>query len=248
MEGTTGKGGVARFATALLDFVFPPLCHLCRGHIPRAGRLHVCPPCRESLVAPAHPLCTICGAPFAGAGEDHPCSSCLIHPPSFDAARASLLHDGPGRALIHAFKYDFRTQLRRPLALLMAERLTDFVTLHRPDLIVPVPLHARRLRSRGFNQALLLAELLGREWGVTLVRHPLKRVRWTEPQINLAAEQRRANVRGAFHVPDAKPVNGKRLLLVDDVFTTGSTVEECARVLKEAGASRVLVVTVSRAV
>ena len=234
------------FFTALLDFLFPPHCHICGEYIPRAGRLHICNSCRERMPAPTQPLCTICGIPFQGAGHDHPCQSCLKHSPHFHAARSALLHEGPVRDLIHAFKYNARTHLRRPLGLLIVEQLSDFVTEWRPELIVAVPLHPRRLRGRGFNQALLLTELLAREWRIPLQRQALKRVRWTEPQISMTADQRRENVRDAFRVNDASLVSGKRLLLVDDVFTTGSTVEECSRMLVQAGTREVLVITVSR--
>ena len=235
------------FLFALLDFIFPPLCHVCRKHIPHGGRLHICPSCREQMPAPSHPLCSVCGIPFAGAGEDHPCCACVKSPPAFDIARAALVHDGPGRGLIHEFKYNAKTHLRRPLGLLMIENLADVVAARRPDLIVAVPLHVKRLRKRGFNQALLVAELLAQEWRIPLHRQAMKRMRWTEPQINLAAELRRGNVKGAFSVPDAALVAGKRVLLVDDVFTTGSTVDECAGMLKKAGATDVLVATVTRA-
>ena len=233
---------------ALLDCIFPPCCHVCGAYIPEADPLHICPLCSGRLTFPRAPLCTVCGIPFEGAGDDHPCSACVTAPPPFDAARAAIIHDGPGRTLIHDFKYNARTHLRRPLALLVTERLHEFIMNNRPELIVPVPLHVRRLRSRGFNQAVLIGELLARQWGIPLMRRAMKRVRWTEPQISLAATQRRANVRDAFSVPDRTLVAGKNILLLDDVFTTGSTVEECARMLKKAGAGQVLVITVSRAV
>lgn len=236
-----------KFTHAFLDFLFPPLCHVCRTFIPEAGSLHICAVCREKMPAITHPLCTVCGVPFVGAGTDHPCGDCLKHPPAFDAARAALIYDGPGRHLIHAFKYSHKIHLRRPLGLLTAQSLADFVAACGPDLIVPVPLHVKRLRGRGFNQAILLGEVLAREWGIPLHRRAMGRIRWTEPQINLTAELRRNNVKGAFSVRDAPAVTGKRVLLVDDVFTTGSTVEECAKVLKKAGASRVVVITVARA-
>lgn len=194
------------------------------------------------------PHCTICAIPFQGAGEDHPCGNCITAPPSFAAARAAVIYEGPGRELIHKFKYDYKIHLRRPLALLTVEALTDFVSSHKPDLIVPVPLHIKRLRSRGFNQAVLLGELLAREWGIPLERRAMQRIRWTEPQINLAASERKENVKGAFSVRDAAMVKGRCVLLLDDVYTTGSTVEECAKVLKRSGAEKVVVVTIARAV
>jgi len=235
------------FGSALLDFFFPPLCHVCRKFIPQAGRLHVCRPCREAIPAIIRPYCPVCGVPFHGAGNDHACGACLKEPPSFDAARAAIVHAGPGRNLIHAFKYNGKTHLRRPLGLLAVEQLTGFIAERGPDLVVPVPLHPRRLAERGYNQAVLLGELLAREWHIPLLRRGMRRIRWTEPQISLTADQRRANVRGAFAVAGVSAVSGRRVLLVDDVFTTGSTVEECAKVLKRAGAAEVLVVTVSRA-
>lgn len=235
------------FTQALLDFLFPPLCHVCRTFIPEAGKLHICQSCREEMPEVAHPLCIVCGIPFVGAGTDHFCGGCLKHPPGFDAARAALIYEGHGRRLIHAFKYSHKIHLRRPLGLLTAQSLAGFVAARGPDLIVPVPLHVKRLRERGFNQAVLLGEVLAQVWRIPLHRQAMGRIRWTEPQINLTAEQRRDNVKGAFAVRDSAAVAGKRVLLVDDVFTTGSTVEECAKMLKKSGAGHVTVVTVARA-
>lgn len=192
-------------------------------------------------------LCVVCGIPFIGAGGDHVCGSCSTRHPAFGAARAALAYEGPGRDLIHAFKYRNKAHLRRPLALLVVERLAEFVRLREPDLIVPVPLHRKRLRSRGFNQAVLLGEILSRRFGIAQDRHTLRRIRWTEPQIHLAAGDRWANVKGAFSVHEPARVAGRRILLVDDVLTTGSTVEECAKTLKAAGAADVAVITVARA-
>ena len=196
----------------------------------------------------AHPLCQVCGIPFSGAGEDHVCGACRQSAPDFYAARSALVYEGPCRDLVHAFKYHHKTHLRRPLALLAAGSLRDFVAACAPDLMVPVPLHIRRLRERGFNQAVLLGEIWAREWNLPLDRGAMRRIRWTEPQINLTAAQRRDNVKGAFGVRDTDAVRGRRVLLVDDVYTTGSTVKECAGVLKASGAREVAVVTVARAV
>lgn len=233
---------------ALLDFVFPPHCHVCRSFIPGGGRLHICDSCREKIRLVNQPHCTVCAIPFAGAGANHPCGNCIDTPPSFDVARAAVIYDGPGRELIHSFKYDYKTHLRRPLAILTADALTGFVTSLKPDLLVPVPLHVKRLRSRGFNQAVLIGEMLAAEWGISMERRVLQRIRWTEPQINLAAGQRKTNVKGAFAVADAEAVKNRTVLLFDDVYTTGSTVDECAKVLKRSGAGKVIVVTVARTV
>jgi len=235
------------FFAAALDVIFPPLCHVCRSFIPTAGELHICPGCRELMPPIVAPLCTVCGIPFAGAGTDHVCGSCSTSPPRFDAARAALAYEGASRDLIHAFKYRNKTHLRRPLALLTLETLADFIQTRRPDLIMPVPLHRKKLSSRGFNQAVLLGEVLSQRLKIPLDRRNLRRIRWTEPQVNLAAGDRRENVRGAFAVQDSDLVTGRRVLLVDDVLTTGSTAEECGRVLKVSGAADVTVITVARA-
>ncbi len=239
---------VAGIRQALLDFVFPPLCHLCRRHVPDAGALHICEPCRTELAYIGQPLCTICGEPFAGSGPDHPCGTCLTDPPHFDTARAALIHQGGARTLIHSFKYHHKTHLKRPLALLITERLADHARHAACNLILPVPLHRRRLRERGFNQSLLLAEQLSRCWNIPFERQLLRRTRETIPQAELHADQRRSNVREAFAVADPAMLAGRRVMLVDDVITTGSTANECARTLKRAGARAVSVIAVARAV
>ncbi len=231
----------------LLDLVFPPLCHACKVFMPQAGRIHICEPCLATARPVESPICRICGIPFLTEdGSDHPCGVCLKKPPPFAMARAAALHEGAIRDLIHRLKYDGKVQVRRPLALLVAERLAGFAAHASSDLLLPVPLHVKRIRERGFNQAILLGELLAREWRIPFERSLLRRIRWTEPQVNLAAAERAANVRGAFAVGDPANVKGRRVMLVDDVLTTGSTVSECSRVLRMAGALEVFVVTVAR--
>lgn len=234
------------FIHALLDFLFPPLCHICRSFIPDAGELHICPTCRDYLPLTMSPVCTICGIPFIGAGGDHPCGQCLTHPPHFDCARAHLLYEGPVRDLIHSFKYNHKTHLRRPLVLLALEGLSGFITEQALDVIIPVPLHRSRLRSRGFNQAVLLGTIFSARLSIPMLPDGLLRIRQTEPQIDLSAEERRNNVKGAFTTGSPGHIQSKRVLLLDDVMTTGSTVDECARELRKAGASTVMVVTVAR--
>jgi ComF family protein len=233
---------------SFLDILFPPRCHNCKSFIADAGEIHLCAACLEASTLIRSPLCELCGEPFLTAGgSDHLCGGCLSGPPGFTAARAAALFAGPIRELIHGFKYNRRAQLCRPLGLLTACELRPFVAAAAADLVIPVPLHIKRLRQRGFNQAVLLGEILAREWRVPLSRRNLRRLRWTEPQINLAAAQRATNVRGAFAVTDPAVLRGKRIILVDDVYTTGSPVAECAKVLFKADAEAVIVVTVARA-
>ncbi|RNC71868.1 MAG: ComF family protein [Desulfuromonadales bacterium] len=233
---------------AFLDILFPPVCHHCKAFIPDGGELHLCAPCLDACDAIVSPLCIVCGAPFGTEGGiDHRCGDCILSPPPFDGARGALLFTGPVQELVHRLKYGRRVHLRRPLALLAQRHLAPFVVAAAPDLIVPVPLHRSRLRQRGFNQAILIGEVLAKRWGVPLLRTAMVRVRPTATQVALSAEERRANVRGAFAVADPALVAGRRILLVDDVFTTGSTAAECARVLKRTGAAAVFVATVARA-
>jgi len=242
-------GPWSRFLTAFTDILFPPLCHGCRTFIPDAGELHLCSDCLVGSPPIVSPLCTVCGLPYpTEGGSDHLCGGCLDNPPPFAAARAAVLFEGPVRDLVHRFKYGNKVQHARPLGLLTAHRTGSSAEAFAGDLIIPVPLHLKRLRQRGFNQAILLADLAARKWQLPLSRDNLRRTRWTEPQITLSAAERRENVRGAFALRDAGEVKNRRIILVDDVYTTGSTVAECAGTLKKGGAAAVLVVTVARAV
>lgn len=238
---------VKTYLTAALDFFFPPRCHVCRCSIPDHLGIPICPSCRELSVPLVSPLCTRCGIPFIGSGPDHQCGSCSTTPPSFDRARAAFSYDGPCRELIHALKYQGKLHVRRSLVPLADQVLNDDVTAWRPEVLVPVPLHTTRLGVRGFNQAILLGELLARRWQLPLVRNALIRTRPTIPQIELTAELRRDNVRGAFAVYRPEQIVQRRILLIDDVLTTGSTVQECASALNRAGAASVMAITIARA-
>jgi ComF family protein len=237
------------FFKALLDILFPPLCHVCRTFVPGQEEIHLCAPCREKVALIRSPLCPVCGAPFATEdGIDHPCGPCLTARPPFARARSAARFEGTVQELIHRFKYGKKIHLARPLGRLTARALVDFAGEAAPDFIVPVPLHRKRLRERGFNQSQLLGRVLAKQWSIPLSVNNLRRVRWTEPQVGLPASERERNVRGAFAVADPARFREKRLLLVDDVYTTGSTVGECARTLKRAGASEIWVITVARAI
>ncbi len=237
---------VKQILNALLDVLLPPICHICHSFIPNADTIHICTICHDRLPLIISPLCPICGIPFAGAGLDHFCGACLTHPPHYDTARAHFLYEGSVRDLIHSFKYSRMTHLRKPLALLTLQGMREFVTDQNPHFIVPVPLHRSRLRERGFNQAVLLGSVLSHQLSLPIRTNVLVRTRPTEPQIELPAAERRSNVKGAFAVIRQESVADKRILLLDDVMTTGSTMDECAKELKKAGAAAVIAVTVAR--
>jgi ComF family protein len=238
-----------RLLAPILDLLFPPICHLCREYLPGAGTVQLCPECLGKAPPLLSPKCSCCGHPFESpVGADHLCGLCITEPPPFSSARAALLFEGSTRELIHQFKYGKRVLLRRPLGLLAASYLDDCAGEFRAELIVPVPLHGKRLRQRGFNQAILLGEIFSHRWGVPLSRNNLRRIRWTEPQVNLGAAERAANVKGAFALHKAGEISGRRIFLVDDVYTTGSTVKECCRVLQKGGAAEITVLTVARGI
>jgi ComF family protein len=182
------------------------------------------------------------------APKPHLCSDCLKGVFHFDGARAKGLYRGLLREVIHRFKYQGQTFLARPLAQMLTSSGKELASLHKTEVIIPVPLHHLRLRHRGFNQAALLANRLGSNLGISVDYSSLTRSRWTEPQAGLSRRQRAANVKGAFDLINPERVRKKGVLLLDDVLTTGETVNQCARVLKKGGANQVAVLTVARTV
>ena len=246
-----GWKGLARvvgsFPAALLDLLCPPRCLLCGAFTDGDHGQGFCTSCRQELPPLPESHCLICGRPFETTiGSVHTCGRCLQKKPAYERAGSAGLYEGLLRQAIHRFKYEGRTELARPLAALMAERLEPPFLPPAAELILPIPLHRRRLKARGYNQALLLARALFQPWQDRLRPDLLRRSKWTEPQVNLKGPERRRNVRQAFSLTDPALVRGRSVMLVDDVFTTGATVEECARVLKRAQASSVLVLTVAR--
>ncbi|MFH0994450.1 MAG: ComF family protein [Pseudomonadota bacterium] len=206
------------------------------------------------------PLCSRCGAVFdAFDGEDHLCENCIRAPRHFHRARAAGIYEGALKRMIQDFKFHGKIHLARPFGLLMLHAFRGMYAQKAstvPDTIVPVPLHARRQRIRGFNQAFLLANHLidlNRQLPDPGVPAPgtdrdiLLRCRWTHPQTGLNKDRRKTNIADAFRVNAPAKAAGKHILLIDDVYTTGATVDECARILIHAGAACVDVLTLARA-
>lgn len=235
---------------ALLNLLYPPACSGCG--LP-TERPELCRRCRQRIETPASPLCPTCGIPFQTRDDaDHPCARCLQHPPRFGRARACTIYDAaasndhPLKSVLQQYKYNRDVWLAHPLGALLVERAPFAVSTY--DVMMPVPLHVQRLRWRGFNQAQFLARPLARAAGVRLDPFSLQRVRPTRPQVDLDERERRHNVAGAFRVVRPNAVDGRRILLIDDVYTTGATVNECSHALLRAGAQNVDVLVLARAV
>jgi ComF family protein len=232
------------WVTAALDLVFPPLCPACDGMLGAGRRDPLCGACWEGFERIAPPWCRCCGAPL---GIEGLCGACRSRRPRFAYARAAVLYGDLVREAIHAFKFGGRRGLANPLGDLLAGLGLSALPGAAPDALVPVPLHPRRARERGYDQALLLARRLERAWGVPVVADALLRAVPTQPQTDLDAAARRRNVRDAFAVRRPELIAGRHVVLVDDVLTTGATAGECARSLYRAGAAAVGVLTVARA-
>jgi ComF family protein len=243
-------GRLRRVGLKVLDLVFPRACHSCKSPLRGEENPSFCPDCWGTIKRIDGPACPSCGIPFASRAAlshspAHRCGDCRMRPPRFDRAVAAGLYEGVLAEAIQLFKYRGRAGLARPLGELLAEAAGSFPAA---DGLVPVPLHPGRLRERGYNQALLLCDVLARRLGVEVIPDGLERRRETPPQTGLSPEARRRNVRRAFEMKPRRRMKGRRIILVDDVLTTGATVNECARVLKRAGARAVYVLTVARAV
>jgi len=230
-----------------LDTLFPPRCCAC----PAFCAERFCPRHAPTAIALTPPYCRVCAEPFDPlARHDALCRTCREAKHSFDVARSAWIYDGAPREAIHRFKYGGKSALAARLAPAMGDLLLHDETLREHgafDCLVPVPLHPRRQRKRGYNQSELLARALSRQVEIP-TRTLLERTRATRPQVGLNLKARGENVRGAFSLDSrfAGDVRGLKILLVDDVFTTGSTLRECAAVLKRAGAGSVCALTLAR--
>ena len=275
-----------RLKKVVVDALFPAQCAVCgsfldapavaqRCNSPRGNRadqisnsslaarvkelfnMYLCPGCVNDVAAVEAPICITCGFMFKnGHGKNRMCEDCLSSPKRFRIARASVIYDRALMSLMHSFKYHGKIQLANPFGALLLHAFQRWWDADAIDLVIPVPLHRRRLKRRGYNQALLLiaqwkkmsAEFSMDIAGIRIDNDSLVRNRSTAPQTGLGRDERKANLKNAFHVRQADNIGGMRILLIDDVYTTGTTVNECARELLENGAQFVDVLTVARTI
>jgi ComF family protein len=265
--------------------LFPPKCHVCNAFFSdRQDRLknrsgagthkaagqenslaeafkqllapYLCFQCLDEFQAVQSPICPSCGMMFAGRfDEDHLCGNCLNHRNQFNRARSAGIYVGPLLTLIHRLKYHGRSELAGPLGELLYHTFTRHWEPGEIDWVIPVPLHIRKRRRRGFNQAHLMVARWPRYHcpendgnPIDIKTDILQRVRFTAPQTGLGQRERQQNIKGAFGINDPSPIQDRSILLVDDVFTTGATVAECARILRSGSARRVDVLTLARAI
>ena len=233
----------------MVDLVWPRNCVLCSTPLGETDRGVVCPDCLRTVRWIEPPHCQRCSLPFEGViSESFACGHCQGRPFHFERAVCACRAEGVVRESIHRFKYRGQMYLGTHLADWLVAAARSRIDRREIDAIVPVPLHPRKKRQRGFNQAEYLADALGRALAAPVIASNLKRVRDTRTQTQLDARQRASNLRHAFAVRRPSDLEGRRLVLVDDVFTTGATLDGCAKVLIAAGARQVVALTVARGI
>lgn len=237
---------LAAVIPTMLDLVYPRECAGCGAPVGHEGR-HFCWDCLARFEFITDRFCSHCGDPVEGMVEHKfTCSACRDHKPHFDKARSVARYRGHLRETLQTFKYNHATHLAHDFVPLLAGCVNAHYAGVPFDAVTYVPLYPRKERERTYNQAALLADGLAKTLDLPLLGTCLRRTHSTATQTNLTASQRRRNIQGAFAAEQQRWLTGRSLLLVDDVMTTGATVDECAKVLKKGGAHKVYVVTVAR--
>jgi len=236
------------FLRKFLHVVFPAACASCETPLWDDPVPFFCRVCWETLIPISGPCCPHCGVPFASPvslqqSPTHECGACRTKPPAFTQTWSLFPYQSPLREAIVLFKYRGKRSLTKHFIQGMIPALPTLPTI---DVLMPVPLHPQRLREREYNQSLLLAHGLSQHLQIPLLLSSLFRVRPTVPQTSLSKKERLTNLHRAFAVEDVSRITGKRILLIDDVFTTGTTLHECAKTLRKAGSGPVYGLTLAR--
>jgi len=249
----TVRGRLRELREALASVIFPAPCELCGELLNTANRIPICRSCLGLLRPLDGPCCARCGRPFVSAValdvQDLPlCHICRRSLYDFDFARSFGAYTGPMASAIMLLKYHQVTSLAAWFATGLRQVFDAHREMYRADVVVPVPAHALRLRERGYNQAELIAKALARSLGLPCRSYLLVRIRPRPDKLRLSLRERWRSVRGAYTIRQGARVDNLRVLLVDDVLTTGATLDACSRALRKAGASNVVALTVARAV
>lgn len=234
-----------RIIKICLDFLLPPTCPVCKERISEAVGL--CPKCFSKLEFIGTQKCSICGRPLDTIVPGMAvCGSCLKDPPPFHQAISILKYNDISKKLILAFKHGDHLELTDLLIKLISQN--SFHIIEQNDILIPVPLHWTRLQKRKYNQSAIIAQKLAIKYKKTYEPETLKRLKATKSQGHLSPQKRKENVKGCFIIKNPAKIRGKTVLLIDDVYTTGSTVNECAKILLKAGAKQVDVLTLAKVV
>ncbi len=227
----------------ILDIIYPPRCPICKVLLKEKELF--CKKCLSGFKRLEKPFCSICSIPFSGKGTI--CESCLRKRPYFDLISAPFIYKESAKEAIHILKYQKKISISRPIGRLFSEYAIRWWRWKKEDfLIVPVPLSKKKLKERGFNQSLILARYISDALGIPMDYTSLRKVKETESQTYLSANQRKKNIKDAFQVMGN--LRKRNILLIDDVATTGSTLNECAKALKKAGAEKVICLVFARSV
>lgn len=243
---------LASVARRFFHTILPVQCAICDVGLSDDPVPFFCRSCWDGIQPLCGPFCPCCGRPFASSyalqySPDHVCGACRSDPPAYTRAWSLYLYASPLQEAVRLFKYNKKVALADALSALMNRAMIEHAHIDM-DVIIPVPLHPARLRTREYNQSLLLADRVSRARHIPLSYENLIRTRETAPQTELSRAVRLKNLRRAFAVRRPEDVAGKRVLLIDDVFTTGTTVNECAKTLCKAGAAEVYVCTLARTI
>lgn len=238
----------------LLNFIFPLDCKICEKTIRESKGYSICEDCFKTIELIERPYCAKCGKPliptdFFKQNREILCLDCKRKKYSFEFSRSTGIYDKVLKKCIHLFKYYGEKKLAKPLGRLMVDSLVKNDEFKRKiDLIIPVPLHRNDLKKRGFNQSVLLGKVTGDYLSIPVRENVLVKKKLTPFQINLSKKERKINILGAFSVEKPEEIKGQNILILDDVFTTGATVEECTKELMKARAKNIFVLTLARTV
>ena len=233
----------------ITDIFYPPICPGCTAILRPEEEKYFCSDCHEKIRFLTGSICPVCGiAFFDSPAGNHLCGNCIGQRPFFSVARAVAAYENTILKTIQKFKYGRDLSTGSVLARFMADFSFPDFDYKKYSLIAPVPLHIKKLRQRGFNQSVILAKALKKKWRLPLNYFLLKRTKFTLTQTGLDKKEREKNIKGVFKVTSDEAVDGQNIILVDDVYTTGSTLNECAKTLRKAGAKEIAALTLARVI